>query len=642
MRLFIFLILVLTVLASHHPRGEERLANIINRLQSVFEETVSDERLAPALEENLSGGIIAGGIEVIETVQNIFENLPVMTFLKTQTAAVNKLVEDMQKDADAYKKVIGNTYVEFQDRLLIHIRMIEKVGSKLIELATTSWLSCGVNAAKILHSSYTKETQEQFSEFLDKAISMAESITTDLENTKIEVHQLQEEAITNQIVIKQHFEGEISSLEADKKKKELGYIACIFPPLCAGAVIIVGELKKKIEKSKRYLRNLSSDLIDDFENAEDHATNVVDVMKRWIPQSEALRIALEHTESVQGGLLPTLQARYLEDHPDQAGIQNAYLIRLFIAMQGLQIASERLDGFVIPDVKCTGVSRVPDYPTQHQVCACETIKVDDWTKSKQCMDGASTAMQDVENFPFCKLTDASCKNDIKNFLPNVCKNGLGWPKDNACVDTPNFNNGRGMGCANYVQYGWCRNGAAGAGQEWTLGNRFRFPEDNCCECGKRDGTSSDQSSAPCTPLFKPGASSYALRLSSTTRDCDTYGEQIVTVAISNTLRCKDGSIAESQLSPSVDKKLFYLKSKNPTRCYTRPIFETPVYSEKSSGHRWYIREGDSWYFHSVGNSPRGDDRTYKWKTKEDEGFTLKTRTLATSETYGKLKHTCPN
>jgi len=427
MRLFIFLILVLTVLASHR-HGEERLANIITRLQSVFEETVSDKRPAPALEVNLSGGI-AGGIEVIETVQNIFGNLPVMTFLKTQTATVNKLVSDMRNDADAYIKVIGNKYFKFLTRLELHITMIEKVGIKLIELAKTSWLSCGLTAATILRDSYTKETQDEFTKFLDEAIIIAESITTDLENIKVEVHQLQEEAITIQHIIRQHFEDEISILNAQKKKKEKLMWLCIIPPACIPTVIAIEEIKKKIERNKRYIRNLSADLIDDFENAEEHATVVVEILKKWIPQSEALRVALSHTASVQGGLLPTLEASYLEDHPDQAGIQNTYLTRLFMAMQGLQIAAEGLEGFSIADVVCTGITRVPDYPTQHQVCACQTIKVDDWMKSKQCIDGAGVAMQDIENFPFCRLKDVSCRNEIENFLPNVCKNGLGWPKE---------------------------------------------------------------------------------------------------------------------------------------------------------------------------------------------------------------------
>ena len=57
--------------------------------------------------------------------------------------------------------------------------------------------------------------------------------------------------------------------------------------------------------------------------------------------------------------------------------------------------------------------------------------------------------------------------------------------DNACVDTPNFNNGYGHGCASYVANGWCKDGAAVSGQEWTLGVTYRTPEHNCCECGKQ-------------------------------------------------------------------------------------------------------------------------------------------------------------
>merc|ERR1719482_2393996 len=52
-----------------------------------------------------------------------------------------------------------------------------------------------------------------------------------------------------------------------------------------------------------------------------------------------------------------------------------------------------------------------------------------------------------------------------------------------CQDTPDWVNGYGRGCADYASK-WCANGGARAGSEWTLGSKYKFPEDNCCVCGK--------------------------------------------------------------------------------------------------------------------------------------------------------------
>jgi len=68
-----------------------------------------------------------------------------------------------------------------------------------------------------------------------------------------------------------------------------------------------------------------------------------------------------------------------------------------------------------------------------------------------------------------------------------------------CTDTPNFNNGYGGGCGSYAKYGWCENGAAKPGLEWTLGATFKYPERNCCVCGK--GTTDDTSFCEDTPKF---------------------------------------------------------------------------------------------------------------------------------------------
>ena len=50
-------------------------------------------------------------------------------------------------------------------------------------------------------------------------------------------------------------------------------------------------------------------------------------------------------------------------------------------------------------------------------------------------------------------------------------------------DTPDWKNGGKYDCSSYVANGWCKDGAAVTGQEWTLGAQFNFPEENCVACG---------------------------------------------------------------------------------------------------------------------------------------------------------------
>ena len=53
----------------------------------------------------------------------------------------------------------------------------------------------------------------------------------------------------------------------------------------------------------------------------------------------------------------------------------------------------------------------------------------------------------------------------------------------ACVDDENWHNGFWHDCAKYAEE-WCENGNAKPGQEWTLGEKYNFPERHCCICGK--------------------------------------------------------------------------------------------------------------------------------------------------------------
>ena len=51
-------------------------------------------------------------------------------------------------------------------------------------------------------------------------------------------------------------------------------------------------------------------------------------------------------------------------------------------------------------------------------------------------------------------------------------------------DMPGFTNNHNHGCGSYKANGWCANGKAVPGMEWTLGAKYNFPELNCMDCGK--------------------------------------------------------------------------------------------------------------------------------------------------------------
>ncbi|CAF1340309.1 unnamed protein product [Adineta steineri] len=55
----------------------------------------------------------------------------------------------------------------------------------------------------------------------------------------------------------------------------------------------------------------------------------------------------------------------------------------------------------------------------------------------------------------------------------------------ACNDTANWINGAGHPCNDYqFNNSWCINGYFQASSYWTGGSTFRYPEFNCCDCGK--------------------------------------------------------------------------------------------------------------------------------------------------------------
>ena len=54
-----------------------------------------------------------------------------------------------------------------------------------------------------------------------------------------------------------------------------------------------------------------------------------------------------------------------------------------------------------------------------------------------------------------------------------------------CTDTVGWVNPAGHPCSDYeTKKSWCKNGRAIPGQEWTLGEKWGYPERHCCACGK--------------------------------------------------------------------------------------------------------------------------------------------------------------
>jgi endonuclease I len=53
-----------------------------------------------------------------------------------------------------------------------------------------------------------------------------------------------------------------------------------------------------------------------------------------------------------------------------------------------------------------------------------------------------------------------------------------------CADTGGWDNGAGLGCAMYVDEGFCAAGAVRPEHAWASGADWGWPERHCCECGK--------------------------------------------------------------------------------------------------------------------------------------------------------------
>ena len=374
----------------------------------------------------LGKGEVVGGLEVIKMVEDVINNLPLTKFLQDQKKEINEIIDKMVEEAKTYKAALDQAYFDFLDRLEEHLNASEQVATRLLELAVESWINCGVNAEDILDFGYSKTAQKNFADFLDRAIADSKDITERLESIKTELDKLRVESEAQQKIIKQYFEEEIARLERDKEDEKKLFWICLIPIACPFVAISYADAISQANECIAYMNDVSADCLSNFASAQEVTEGAICLMQDWIPQSHALTTALEQTAQDNDNLLEVLEDAYIEEHPEDAGRYNTYLVRLFESMQGLQKTCENIDGFDMGVIEDMGkVKPVPDYPDQPKVCACIEIKnLDDWMKSKMCLDGHNEAIFDedlkAQGYPRCFLDEAECREEVNEFLPNIC------------------------------------------------------------------------------------------------------------------------------------------------------------------------------------------------------------------------------
>jgi len=416
-----FLLLLLLPFLS---RSAETNCSNQTPVQSHYADGVSATHLVKGLTK---GGKAVGGKEVIEMINLVLNNLPLTKFLRDQKAEINEIMERMTAEAAVYVEILGEEYKDYLDRLIKHINASEQVAARLISLAVTSWMNCGVNAEDILGYGYTQVAQKQFAKFLEAAIVDSKDITLRLEAIKTELDILKSDAQVQQKLIKQYFEAQIARMEQEKKDgKKLLWI-CLIPIACPIVIATTASAVNSANEHIDYMEKVSADCIANFEDAEYQTDEAICLMQDWLPASRNLTDALEKTATDNDLLLPILTEGYIAENPSEAGKYNSYLVRLFDDMIGLQLACEAVEGFDMNVVKDFNGKSVPKYPSQPKVCACLDIKdLDQWINSKNCKDGAGEAIYDdfliSKGFPLGFIGRNGYNQILKEFLTNeeVC------------------------------------------------------------------------------------------------------------------------------------------------------------------------------------------------------------------------------
>ena len=66
----------------------------------------------------------------------------------------------------------------------------------------------------------------------------------------------------------------------------------------------------------------------------------------------------------------------------------------------------------------------------------------------------------------------------------ICGKDIPEEEKGACTDTPDWHNQFDSTCDDYVKDARCAGKALRKGNEWAGGVEWKFPEHNCCACGK--------------------------------------------------------------------------------------------------------------------------------------------------------------
>ena len=120
------------------------------------------------------------------------------------------------------------------------------------------------------------------------------------------------------------------------------------------------------------------------------------------------------------------------------------------------------------------------------------------TAALDCIEGCMGKATCTAQCAVSSLGNQSLMDSITCGLQSGCFSGATFNKpprrmqgdeshidksNDGCKDTAGFVNPYGYDCAAYANQ-WCDGGKARTGSEWTLGSRYRYPEENCCVCGK--------------------------------------------------------------------------------------------------------------------------------------------------------------
>ncbi|CAF1211055.1 unnamed protein product [Adineta steineri] len=112
-------------------------------------------------------------------------------------------------------------------------------------------------------------------------------------------------------------------------------------------------------------------------------------------------------------------------------------------------------------------------------------------------EGNSIAIDDIEVRVCSTIYSGVCPTD-----PDVCRDTPDWYNGHPAS---NANGGKGWACADYAMHPentsifWCKDGKATIGNDWALGAEFKYPEKNCCVCGKACLPTPCQNNGTCNP-----------------------------------------------------------------------------------------------------------------------------------------------